>query len=141
MCMENHAFWIFGALVWLGEISSLAVFANNQPMHQKFQKHDFPCTFAPLLNHFRSEKIWSKLGQVWSKFDQFFDSIFLSFHLEMGFGKKHWIPKFQLFRPNGSKVIPLHAFKRMKANFSVTLQPLRLKIGEEMPKPIKFGPK
>ena len=141
MCMENHAFGIFGALVDCLQKQPNWKFPQVKPMHQKFQKHDFPCTFAPLLNHFRSEKIWSKLGQVWSKFDQFFDSIFLSFHLEMGFGKKHWIPKFQLFRPNGSKVIPLHAFKRMEANFSVTLQPLRLKIGEEMPKPIKFRPK
>ena len=112
--MENHCFEAIGCLAQSWQNPCFADFANHKPMHKNLEKHDFPCTFAPLLDHFRSDKIWSKFGQVWSKFGPFLALKKFFFDPKMGFDIKHWIPKFHLFRSNGSKVIPLGAFKKQR---------------------------
>ena len=114
MCMENHVFPNFCALVCDWQNQQNRDFAKTGPSSQLLQNNDFPCTFAPLLDHFRFDKIWSIFGQVWSKFGPILASKNFSFDPKMGFGIKHWIPKFQLFRSNGSKVIPLGAFQKQR---------------------------
>ena len=118
MCMENHAFGIFGALVDCLRKQPNWKFPQVKPMHQKIQKHDFPCTFAPLLNHFRSEKIWSKLGQVWSKFDQFLTQFFCPFTSKWDLAKSIGSPSFSCLDQTVQK---LFHFMRLNASRPISL--------------------
>ena len=99
--------------------------------------HAYGSIYLTLLD----EKNWPKFGQVWPNFDQILGSNFLSFHHKMGFGKMHWFPKYELFMSNGSKVIALGALEPPKADFSITLRPLKLQISEKLLRPMKVRPK
>ena len=59
----------------------------------------------------------------------------------MGFAKMHWFPKYELFMSKGSKVIALGALEPPKADFSITLRPLKLQISEKVLRPMKFRSK
>ena len=99
--------------------------------------HAYGSIYLTLLN----EKNWPKFGQVWPNFDQILGSNFLSFHPKMGFGKMHWFPKYEIFLSNSSKVIALGDLEPPKANFSITLRPLKLQISEKVLRPMKFRSK
>ena len=100
--------------------------------------HAYGSIYLTLLNE---KKIWPKFGQVWPNFDQILGSNFLSFHHKMGFAKMHWFPKYELFMSKGSKVIALGALEPPKADFSITLRPLKLQISEKVLRPMKDRPK
>ena len=124
-----------------GKISKIQILPN---CHQSRGKnsgmifHAFRSIYLPIL----SEKIFDpNLDQVWPNFDKNFDLKKISFHPKMEFVKMHWFPEYELFISLGAKVIPLGAFEPPKANFTMTLRPLKLQIGENVFKPIKVRPK
>ena len=53
----------------------------------------------------------------------------------------HCFPKYEIFLSNGSKVIALGALEPPKADFSITLRPLKLQISEKVLRPMKFRSK
>ena len=139
--MKNHDFQKNCWFVWLLQNQQNPNFAKLSPIKKKNFRHDFSCIWVHLFDTFEWKKIWPKFGQVWPNFDQILGSNFLSFHHKMGFGKMHWFPKYEIFLSNGSKVIALGALEPPKADFSITLRPLKLQISEKVLRPMKFRSK
>ena len=139
--MKSHAWNFFSWLVTVWQNLDFADFAKVRPINNFFENHDFSCMWVHLFDTFEWKKIWPKFGQVWPNFDQILGSNFLSFHHKMGFGKMHWFPKYEIFLSNGSKVIALGALEPPKADFSITLRPLKLQISEKVLRPMKFRSK
>ena len=82
-------------------------------------------------------KIWQSLTKFWSNFD--LKNVFLQ--TQNGFSQDWLIPKVWTFYLAPFKSYLAWCAQNSKANFSVTLRPLKLQIGEKMPRPMKFGPK
>ena len=82
-------------------------------------------------------KIWQSLTKFWSNFDL---KIFF-LQTQNGFSQDWLIPKVWTFYLTPFKSYLARCAQNSKANFSVTLRPLKLQIGEKMPRPMKFGPK
>ena len=82
-------------------------------------------------------KIWPSLTKFWSNFD--LKNVFLQ--TQNGFCQDGLIPKVWTFFLAPFKSYLAWCAQNSKANFSVTLRPLKLQIGEKMPRPMKYRPK
>ena len=118
---------------------NMADFAKVRPITKKSDWHDFSCIWVRLFELFWFPKFWSKFDQVWPNFDQILTSKMFSFKPKMGFPKMDWFPKFEVFYP--FKSYSTLCAQNSKANFTVTLRPLKLQIAEKVLRPMKFRPK
>ena len=137
--MKNHASDFFRKLFCLWQNLPKWDFANQSKMITKIHWHDFSCINAPLFDFLGWNFFGPKFGQVWPNLDQFLGPNFFSFRVKKAFVNMNWIPKCAIFISASSKVIQPCAFRPSKANVSLTLQPLKLPIGQNVPQTILYG--
>ena len=125
---------------WLiGKISVWQILPKAEQFSNKITGMIFHALMLLYLTFWGEFFLGPKFGQVWPNLDQFSGSNFFSFRVKKAFVNMNWIPKCDIFIPASSKVIQPCAFRPSKANVSLTLQPLKLPIGQNVPQTILYG--
>ena len=133
ICMKNHA-WNFFLDWWqFGKIWILLILPkSDQSTH--FLKimifHAYGSIYLTLLNEKKIDPNLAKIDQILTKF---WGQIFCPSTTKWDLARC-----IELFMSNGSKVIALGALEPPKADFSITLRPLKLQISEKVLRPMKF---
>ena len=122
-----------------GKICQTEILPISQKWSQKFIGMIFHALMLLYLTFWGEIFFGPKFGQVWPNLDQFLGPNFFSFRVKKAFVNMNWIPKCDIFISASSKVIQPCAFRPSKANVSLTLQPLKLPIGQNVPQTILYG--
>ena len=121
--------------------SQLGRFCQSRTNHQKqWRTWFFMHLGAFMLTFLISKiliKIWPSLTKFWSNLD--LKNVFLQ--TQNGFCQDGLIPRVWSFFLAPFKSYLAWCAQNSKADLSVTLRPLKLQIGEKMPRPMKFRPK
>ena len=125
---------------WLiGKISVWQILPKAEQFSNKITGMIFHALMLLYLTFWGEIFFGPKFGQVWPNLDQFLGPNFFSFRVKKAFVNMNWIPKCDIFISASSKVIQPCAFRPSKANVSLTLQPLKLPIGQNVPQTILYG--